>query len=339
MREVTYRWYEHDSKDVETFDATLIEFVYNVVAITESGIVPPLSILNERFLSGGKCNPFGNVEWAPFEIGEDEYAQLIDVLEAQDAATVWSHKGINFVKLKRAEELDKFVDSLHWSKAVHKSYSDEYIAKLMELNSQKVDDFPSHDGHPTEVTQAEEGNEGPDLVQIRKVLFELCSAAVKRFADENQDKRFYAFGLDLNVTYGDVLLCANTELDYEETAARYVRDLGYTEDRLTDLKNNFGDWRYQGFNLDYEDWNTQWGPFRSAIDRYVHATDSEEEVSKFMDELIKVSSFVLLDLNEHGLLKLLNREPGFYIKCLDHDEDEDEAERRFDRYRREHASA
>lgn len=337
MREVTYRWFEDDPKTAESYTASLVEFVYNVVAITESGIIPPFDILNERFFSGGKCNPFGNVEWEPFEISKDEYARLVDEMESQDPAEIWSHKGIAFVKLRRATELDNITSRRRWSRAVSKRYSDEYIAKLVELNPAEPDGSPeSQERQPTE-NQPGASREKPDLIRIHQILFELSSDAVKRFAGEHKDKQFYAFGFDLNVTYGDVLLCANTETDFEETAQRYVKEFDYSDADLADLKKNFGDWRYQGFNLDYEEWNERWGPYRSTIESYVHAADLAEEVSKFLTDLIKTCSIVLLELEEHGLLDLLNREPGFYIQCLDHDENEDEAQERFERYRREYA--
>ena len=338
MREVTYRWFAHDPKTAESYNASLLEFVYNVVSVTESGIIPPFDILNERFLSGGTCNPFGNVEWEPFKISHSEYARLLDEVESRDPAEIWSHKGITFVKLRRAKELDNITRSHRWSGAVSKKYSDEYVAKLVELNAAEQEGFPNDRERPGKEDKSEASCEKPDLIQVHQILFELSSDAVKRFAAEHKDKQFYAFGFDLNVTYGDVLLCANTETDFEETAQWYSKKYDYTEADLVDLKKNFGDWRYQGFNLDYEDWNERWEPYRSAIDRYVDSTDLDEaEVSEFLTGLLKTCSIVLLELEEHGLLGLLNREPDFYIQCLDHDENEVEAQERFERYRREYA--
>lgn len=335
MRKVTYRWFEDDPKTAESYTVSLVEFVYNVVSITESGIIPPCAILNERFVSGGKCNPFGNVEWAPFEIDQDEYDWLVDELESRDSGEIWSHKGIAFVKLRRAIELDGVTSGRRWSRAVSEKYSDEYIAKLIELNAAEQGRSSLDQKRPG---GGEASSEKPDLGTIHQVLLDLSSNAVKRFAAEHEDKRFYAFGFDLNAAYGDVLLCANTEIDFEETSRRYIQKYGYTETELAGLKKNFGDWRYQGFNLDYEGWNERWGPCKAAIESFVHSADCDEEVSNFLTDLIRTCSIVLLELEGRGLLKQLHREPGFYIQCLDHDENEDEAEHRFEKYRREYAS-
>ena len=345
MRNITYRRITLNNENAEeSYTVSLIEFVYNVVAITESGIIPPFDILNERFFSAGKCNPFGNVDWGPFEISRDEYDQLVDEVEAADPAEIWSHKGIAFVKLRRAKELDHITDSSRWSTAVGKKYSDEYIAKLVNLNpAESEEPLESQEQNrpspkPADLNdRAGVRHEKPDLGQIHKTLLELTGAAIQRFSSEHSDKQFYAFGFDLNVTYGNVLLCANTDAEFERTAQRYVKEWNYTDKDLADLKRNFGDWHYQGFNLDYADWDERWSPFSESIESYVLADDAEEEeVSQFLIDLIRTCSFVLLELEHFGIFNLLNREPGFYIQCIDHDDNEDEALERFERYRREY---
>ncbi|MDH3439177.1 MAG: DUF4303 domain-containing protein [Gammaproteobacteria bacterium] len=321
----------------------MIEFVYNVVAIAESGIIPPFDILNERFLSGGKCNPFGNVDWKPFEISRDEYEQLVDEVKAVDPSGIWSYKGMAFVKLRRAEEFDKFTDSDRWRTVICREFSDEYIANLIKLNPAESEGSADSQDQETASLQAappkerlERVHKKPDLGRISQILFELSSNAIDRFASAHKDEKIYAFGFDLNVTYGEVLLCANTEAEFEETARRYVENWNYTDADLVDLKKNFGDWRYQGFNLDYENWDERWRPYAESIESYVLARDAdEEEVSQFLAELIKSCSFVLLELEDSGILKSLNQEPGFYIQCIDHDEGNDEALERLERYRRE----
>ena len=344
MRNISYRRIEFDHDDAEKrYTVSLIEFVYNVVAITESGIIPPFDILNERFLSGGKCNPFGNVDWEPFEISRDEYDRLVDEIEALDPAEVWSHKGIKFVKLRRAKELDKFSDSHRWSLAVGKKYSDEYVANLMQLNPAESGGASGSQerSRPSSEQRDRPGDrrEKPDLGRIRQALVELSSAAIERFASEHGDTRFYAFGFDLNAAYGNVLLCANTEADFQRAAQKYVENWNYTDADFAHLKSNFGDWRYQGFNLDYPDWDDGWTPHSESIETYVFAEDAgEEEVAGFLADLIRTCAFALLDLENSGVLNQLNQEPDFYIQCIDHDENEDEARERFERYRREYAS-
>jgi hypothetical protein len=338
MRSLTFRLIDVASEQTEQdHTVSLIEFVYNVVAIAESAIIPPFDILNERFLSGGKCNPFGNVDWKPFEISRDEYEQLVEEVKAVDPSEVWSYKGITFVKLRRAEEFDKFTDSDRWRTVICREFSDEYVANLIKLNPVESEGFAQI---PNQETASLKGGplKKPDLGRIGQILFELSSSAIDRFASAHKDKEFYAFGFDLNVTYGEVLLCANTEAEFEETAQRYVNNWNYTDADLVDLKKNFGDWRYQGFNLDDENWVERWRPYAESIDNYVMAEDAdEEEVSQFLAELIKTCAFVLLELESSGILKSLNQEPGFYIQCIDHDEDDGEALERLERYRREYA--
>ena len=104
---------------------------------------------------------------------------------------------------------------------------------------------------------------------------------------------------------------------------RMLKVSGHTADDLARLKKSFGDWHYQGFNLDYEEWDERWRPISQSIDDYVFADEAdEEEVGRFLSELIRTCSFVLLELEKSGVLGQLNQEPGFYTQCIDHDENE-----------------
>ena len=62
----------------------------------------------------------------------------------------------------------------------------------------------------------------PDLKEIETKLIELSTIALNIFAKENQDKIFYGFGFDVDATYGQVLLCFNTEDDFKKTAQYYI---------------------------------------------------------------------------------------------------------------------
>ncbi len=345
MIEVTYRIINPETgKVAQTLEASLLGLVYNAVGLTESAIIPPFAILNERLLSGGQCNPFGTIAWEPFKISQDDYEQLCADAESTDPNTIHSFKGIAFVKLRRVIELDTIRDSDQWSQHVGAAYSNDYIAALTRLNSSDESNpaiaaVDSGDEPATAiaapVSQENVAVEKPDLDEIHQVLLRLSSAAIRRFAYEHRDKRFYAFAFDLNAEYGNVLLSANTEAAFEETAEQYVKDWNYSEEQLVELKRNVGDWHYMGFNHDQPEWTAGWSQHELAIDRYVFSEQtSEEDAETFTAAFIETCAMVLLELERAGQLDVLNQEPGFYLQCTDHDEDRHEADRRLDGLRR-----
>ena len=177
----------------------------------------------------------------------------------------------------------------------------------------------------------------PNLEEIRKIIFELSKKCIERFSEANKDKVFYAFGFDLNAEYGDVLLCTNTEEEFKKTSQEYIDKWNYTGSDLADLKKNFGDWAYQGFNLDAPEWEESWQPYNSTIQEYLFNDNlDEDEYEAFIDNLIKTCTLALLDLEKSGYINQLNQEDDFYLLIMDHDENEDDAEARYIKIRNEY---
>lgn len=107
----------------------------------------------------------------------------------------------------------------------------------------------------------------PDLSLIETVLLRISEESILDFAREHPCETFYAFGFDCNAEYGDVLLCANTEADFAETAKEYIEEWNYGPDDLDSLRHNFGDWKYQGFNQSQAAWDEAWEPYRATIEQ------------------------------------------------------------------------
>ena len=68
----------------------------------------------------------------------------------------------------------------------------------------------------------------------------------------------------------------NTEEDFEKTSQEYIKKWNYKEKDLEGLKLNFGDWKYQGFNLDYEEWQG-WYKYADAIKDYIIFDDEAKK--------------------------------------------------------------
>jgi hypothetical protein len=177
----------------------------------------------------------------------------------------------------------------------------------------------------------------PSLSEIEEVLTAASIKAIEDFAMSHRGESFYGFGLDCNAEYGGVLLCLNTEEEFQTTAAEYSAKWSYTEERLSDLRKSFGDWKYHGFNLEMPWWDEMWGPYEKSIARYwtayVHefeeGEDSSDEAREaFAGELMDSLCRVLIRIEESGVLGQLNRDDNFFTHVEDHDEPHGEADER-----------
>jgi len=337
------KYQKKDNEDFKVIEAaSLLEFVYNVVGLTENGILPPHSILNEKLLSGGDCNPMGNVDWEPFEIDVEQYEQLCLEIVTAAVENVRSHKGTAFVKLQRAPELDKIVNAEQWSEAVREKYSDEYIEKLMKLNSNES----ANDKHLTpqhNITISPTENEDFDIPEadwkrVEEIMYEVARDSLFRFAEENKDKIFYALAFDCNSLYGDFLLCANTLDDLERTAKSYKNDHPewYDDEPIDELMKKLylsvGDWEYSGFNLDYEPSSSDWKYISDLMESFDELPFNDEalDVRKEASEaFMECACKALLRLDKEGSLNALATTADFQVFCIDHDESEDVAKYRF----------
>jgi len=195
--------------------------------------------------------------------------------------------------------------------------------------------------HPHEMTSATP--EPPDLAQIEEVAFDLSVESIREFAAQHADERFYAFGLDINAEYGDLLLCLNTDEDFRETAKRYIAEWNYSEADLAQLRRNFGDWKYQGFNLKQSLWKDRWKPFKDAFENYIWARIRDEEDDdlasarhrQFVESTMVCFCRVLVRIEHSGVLRDLARDADFFTHVQDHDESDDDANERLATVRRQ----
>ena len=166
----------------------------------------------------------------------------------------------------------------------------------------------------------------PNLAILETVLLDLAESSIRAFAAEHNRESFYAFGIDCNAEYGDVLLCLNTEADFLRASQEYIAKYDYGPDDLAGLRRNFGDWQYQGFNVEQSNWDAVWGPHQKAVDDYVFSDDTtDEEHEIFIEGFLRMVCRVLVQIERSGVLDSIQRDGGFFTHVMDHDEGEDEA--------------
>jgi hypothetical protein len=173
----------------------------------------------------------------------------------------------------------------------------------------------------------------PNLKEIEDILFSLSIKTIQLFAQTHKEEKFYGFGFDVNVDYGEVLLCFNTEEDFQKIAKDYIEKWNYSEEDIEQLRMNFGDWKYQGVNLDLDyikDWSL-WSNYKKDIQSYFsslfdmyESNKAIEESQKFSELFLECIIHVLIRLENNGVFNLINRENNFITLVINHDEDEDE---------------
>jgi hypothetical protein len=140
-------------------------------------------------------------------------------------------------------------------------------------------------------------------------LYAFSVNAIKKFSKEHPDETFYGFAIDAD------LLCLNSEEAFSNTLKSYVADwddesgpnpyLNPVE--ISDLRDNTGDWAYQGFaellkenGFDYDDYQ----------DHY----DEPDENSPYALAMLSL----IKELEETNVFKSLKTTPDFSIKLMGH---------------------
>jgi hypothetical protein len=103
----------------------LTDFVLDILYLMENtGVVPPLVVLNTVLRSGGSNGGMGpGTTWKPFEISESEYAELVNALRTLDVAQARQHHPyVRFTQVIIDPELNLCTDYLDWLQRSHEQY-------------------------------------------------------------------------------------------------------------------------------------------------------------------------------------------------------------------------
>lgn len=176
-----------------------------------------------------------------------------------------------------------------------------------------------------------------NLEEIRSVIVQLSKKYIRKFAEEHKEETFYAFGFDLNVEYGDVLLCFNANDAFEETSIEYQEKYDYSKDQLQELRKSTGDWEYQGFNDDFDGWEDDWESWKDKIDQYVIDLDDADKEQEFYTQFSEMCCLAILDLEKQGIFNSIKKTDDFFLLVLDHEEDVGLAEIRLNEARKVYA--
>jgi hypothetical protein len=166
-----------------------------------------------------------------------------------------------------------------------------------------------------------------DWTEFEIALSRLIESELSKFSETHEDEVFYAFALDCNATYGDVLLCLNTPTALHETALAYhAKHPNRSVDaEIDNLRWSLGDWKYQGFNLNAPTWTQQY----SAALPFGDELSMEEDIEQFLVAACRA----MIHAERKGAFANLSRTADFRIMCIDHDEDALEGDKRLARVR------
>ncbi|MCF6296579.1 MAG: DUF4303 domain-containing protein [Flavobacteriaceae bacterium] len=137
-------------------------------------------------------------------------------------------------------------------------------------------------------------------------LTEFAVKKISEFAKEHPNEIFYGFSIDAN------LLCLNSEEEFQKSLKYYRKKFGGydTDELIADLKENTGDWEYQGFvefdknsGFDMEEYNEHY---------------HEDEDFQLTSDYAKSMDKVVENLKESGVFDLLRKTNDFYANRIEH---------------------
>ena len=148
--------------------------------------------------------------------------------------------------------------------------------------------------------------------RLRWLVAEL-SNDTEEFLAAHPELKFYSVGLDCNSEYGTMLLCFNTQEEFEKTLFEYQNgdfaDSYQTAEDILDLKFNTGDWEYQDV--------ASYQVFSSDELMAMFGDDIDSLIECMMDFNYKVlRAFVATEV-----FKIIPKTSDFQPICLDHEDD------------------
>lgn len=175
--------------------------------------------------------------------------------------------------------------------------------------------------------------------RLENRLYDLSVDALRSFAAGHPDEVFYGFMFDCNGEYGDVGLCLNTEEDLRETIRK--RYSHYSQEMILELRWCAGDWKYQGFNTNFDELSQRFRSGWEALQEKVQdqCDEDDEDCDEDEDENPTVIHFlesvcrVLLRMEATDAFACLHRTADFGTLVCDHDESLEDARSRLNRIR------
>lgn len=148
--------------------------------------------------------------------------------------------------------------------------------------------------------------------RLRWLVAEL-SNDTEEFLAAHPELKFYSVGLDCNSEYGTMLLCFNTQEEFEKTLFKYQNgdfaDSYQTAEEILDLKFNTGDWEYQDV--------ASYQVFSSDELMAMFGDDIDSLIECMMDFNYKVlRAFVATEV-----FKIIPKTSDFQPICIDHEDD------------------
>ena len=137
-------------------------------------------------------------------------------------------------------------------------------------------------------------------------LTEFAISKITGFAKKHPNETFYGFSIDAS------LLCLNSEEEFQKTLKYYREKFGGydTEEQIADLRQNTGDWEYQGFaefdknsGFDMEKYNEHY---------------QEDEEFQPTSDYAKSMDIVVENLKKSGVFDLLKKTENFYVNRVEH---------------------
>jgi hypothetical protein len=137
-------------------------------------------------------------------------------------------------------------------------------------------------------------------------LTKYASEEIIKFSTEHQNETFYGFSIDAS------LLCFNSEEQFQKTLKNYQEKWGGydTSKKISDLKQNTGNWEYQGF-AEFKDENGF--NYDEYLEHY-HEDDYDQMNTDYTNSM----NTVLNNLKKSNAFDTLKKTTDFRINLAGH---------------------
>jgi hypothetical protein len=176
-----------------------------------------------------------------------------------------------------------------------------------------------------------------DWSKVEEKLLRLSEEQISLLAKRSAGEVFYGLGFDCSSESGEVLICGNTDAHLAAVAAEAVRKspqyyVGKTPPEVEEeLRWQFGEWKFHGFNLDDPNWAEEWGDVEEEISNSTNILVNSRKWPEFTaakEEFMRMATRALIRLKKSRSTTELERARGFSVLCAEHNEGPEEGFKR-----------
>lgn len=119
-------------------EAPVWAFLFDIGYLGGCGVFPPLHLLNQVLLTGGKHPGVTGTSWEPFELSRDEYTAILPSILSPDTVALQKYSRFPWQRFGLDGELDGCTDYIDWQRKACAKHGTEHGARLAAIQHELV---------------------------------------------------------------------------------------------------------------------------------------------------------------------------------------------------------